>query len=217
MEGLLLLQQSCKVDVQAQTSPPVESSNSPVNPTTPTLVYVPVDSCVTRPFGRKLFEGNYECTKFYTGLTSWSILKHLVTFLSTLCLSLVSVQSKLSPLDSVLTLMRLRLNLHMEDIAYRFDIGASTACNIFRRNIDLMSCMPTSSFSSNGHHKRYAVPICRRCSKISSRALIASLTALKYFIEHPCSYQARAQTYSNYQKHNKVKFLIGITPCGAVF
>ena len=205
------------MDVQTQTSPPVESFNSPVNPTMPTLVFVPVDSFVTRPFGRKLFKGNDECTKFYTGLTSWSILKHLVTFLSTLCLSLVSVQSKLSPLDSVLlTLMRLRLNPHMEDIAYHFDIGASTACNI--RNIDLMYCMPASSFSSNGHHKRYAMPIiCRRCSKISSHPLIASLTALKYFIERPCSYQARAQTYSNYQKHNKVKFLIGITPCGAVF
>ena len=216
MEGLLLLQQSCKVDVQTQTSPPVESSNSPVNSTTPTLIYVPVDSCVTRPFGRMLFEGNDECTKFYTGVTSWSILKHLVTFLSTLCLSLVSVQSKLSPLDSVLLiLMRLWLNLHMEDIAYHFDIGASTACNIFSRNIDLMYCMPTSSFSSNGHHKRYAMPICRRCSKISSCTLVASLTALKYFIEP--FYQARAQTLSNYKKHNKVKFLIGITPCGAVF
>ena len=37
------------------------------------------------------------------------------------------------------------------------------------------------------------------------------------FIERPCSYQVRAQTYSNYKKtHNTVKFLIGITPCGAI-
>ena len=36
------------------------------------------------------------------------------------------------------------------------------------------------------------------------------------FIEHPCSYRARAQTYSNYKKHNTVKFLIGITPCDAI-
>ena len=35
------------------------------------------------------------------------------------------------------------------------------------------------------------------------------------FIERP--YQVRAQTYSNYKKtHNTVKFLIGITPCGAI-
>ena len=36
------------------------------------------------------------------------------------------------------------------------------------------------------------------------------------FIERPCAYQARAQTYSSYKKHNTVKFLIGITPCGAI-
>ena len=38
----------------------------------------------------------------------------------------------------------------------------------------------------------------------------------KIFIERPCSYQLRAQTYSNYKKHNTVKFMIGITPCGAI-
>ena len=36
------------------------------------------------------------------------------------------------------------------------------------------------------------------------------------FIEWPCAYQARAQTYSSYKKHNTVEFLIGITPCGAI-
>ena len=36
------------------------------------------------------------------------------------------------------------------------------------------------------------------------------------FIECPCSYQARAQRYSNYKKHNTVLFLIGFTPCGAI-
>ena len=36
------------------------------------------------------------------------------------------------------------------------------------------------------------------------------------FTERPYLYQARAQTYSNYKKHNTVKFLVGITPCGAI-
>lgn len=36
------------------------------------------------------------------------------------------------------------------------------------------------------------------------------------FIERPLSYQARAKTYSNYKKNNTVKFLIGITPNGAI-
>ena len=36
------------------------------------------------------------------------------------------------------------------------------------------------------------------------------------YIETPTSFDARAQTYSNYKKHNTVKFLIGITPCGTI-
>ena len=36
------------------------------------------------------------------------------------------------------------------------------------------------------------------------------------FIERPTSFKARAQTYSNYEKHNTVKFLIGITPAGII-
>ena len=36
------------------------------------------------------------------------------------------------------------------------------------------------------------------------------------FIEIPISFDARAKTFSNYKKHNTVKFLVGITPCGAI-
>ena len=36
------------------------------------------------------------------------------------------------------------------------------------------------------------------------------------FIEHPCSYQARSKTFSNYKKHNTAKFLVGINPNGGI-
>ena len=35
-------------------------------------------------------------------------------------------------------------------------------------------------------------------------------------MERPYSFEARAQTYSNYKKHNTVKVLIGISPCGTI-
>ena len=35
-------------------------------------------------------------------------------------------------------------------------------------------------------------------------------------MQRPASLKARAQTFSNYKKHNTVKFLIGITPQGSV-
>ncbi len=36
------------------------------------------------------------------------------------------------------------------------------------------------------------------------------------FIETPSSFTARSQTYSNYKKHNTIKFLIGIMPFGTI-
>ena len=32
----------------------------------------------------------------------------------------------------------------------------------------------------------------------------------------PASFSARSKTYSDYKKHNTLKFLIGITPCGSI-
>ena len=32
----------------------------------------------------------------------------------------------------------------------------------------------------------------------------------------PTSFDARSKTYSNYKKHNTVKFLIDISPCGTI-
>lgn len=42
------------------------------------------------------------------------------------------------------------------------------------------------------------------------------IDCFEIFIERPTSLVARAQTWSNYKKHNTVKYLIGITPHGSV-
>ena len=200
-EGLLLLQQSSKVDVQTQTSPLVQEAaavQASVCSTAPTVYYLPVESGATRPYGRKLLEGNDECTKFYTGLSSWSIFNHLVTFLCTVCPTLTSIQSKLSPFDSLLlTLMRLRLNLHMEDLAYCFNIGSSTASDTFSRYIDLMYI-----------HLKFLLKwpsqeVCRANMPQVFKDLYPRTRCIincsEIFIERPYSFQARAQTYSNYK------------------
>ena len=36
------------------------------------------------------------------------------------------------------------------------------------------------------------------------------------FIETPTNFTAKAQTYSNYKRHNTIKFLIGVTPFGTI-
>ena len=87
----------------------------------------------------KCIEGNDESTKFYTGLPSWSCFEYLVNFLCTCEPHLVFSHSRLTPTESfLLTLMRLRLNLLIDDLAYRFGIATTTAGDIFNKRLELM-------------------------------------------------------------------------------
>ena len=45
---------------------------------------------------------------------------------------------------------------------------------------------------------------------------IVVIDCFEVFIERPTSLKARAQTWSNYKHHNTAKFLIGISPQGAI-
>ena len=116
--------------VSCISEPPITSS--------PNVCYVPVVSRWSQAadtLGLQL-TGNDEGTKFYTGWTSWDVFQYLVSFLSTCCPNLKSIQAKLSRL--LLTLMRLRLNLCVEDLVYRFSIAVSTAGDVFHRWIEVM-------------------------------------------------------------------------------
>ena len=48
------------------------------------------------------------------------------------------------------------------------------------------------------------------------RSCAVIIDCFEVFIERPTSLKARAQTWSNYKKHNTAKFLIGITPQSSV-
>ena len=134
-------------------------------------------------------------------------------------LSLVAVcfkpLGKLGKEDMILlVLMKLRLNLTNKDLAFRFQIAPTQVSTILGRclpvlaqrlkwlikwpSIDvIMKNMPKS------FRKKY-----RRCRVI--------IDCSEVFIQRPSNLDARAKTWSNYKSHNTMKFLIGITPYGAV-
>ena len=150
-------------------------------------------------------------TNFYTGLRSWRVFHLLYVFLS----ASVPPGQALSLMDELfLVLIKLRLNLMVEDLATRFQIGTGTVSRIFHKWLSVMYVSlkflivwpPRELIEQNmPSFIKSSYPKCRciiDCSEI--------------FIERPSSYDARAQTYSNYKKHNTVKFLIAITPRGAI-
>ena len=160
-------------------------------------------------------EGNDDKTKFYTGLPSWAVFMHVYLLLEAHISRKKVYQRGLTLKDEfLLVLMRLRLNLLLEDLAYRFNIAKSTVSNIFDTWIDVMAVqlnflikwVPKDLIMEN-------MPQIFRETYPTARCII---DCSEVFIEQPLSFQARAQTYSNYKKHNTIKFLIAITPAGTI-
>ena len=162
--------------------------------------------------GVHMIEGNDKLTQTFTGLPSWAMFVHLFLYLSPFTVrssNLLSTDNQM-----FLVLLKLRLNLIYEDLALRFGISTSTVQRVINRWIDVMYCRlkflikwPSREVIWNNLPPNFQelYPCCTciiDCSEI--------------FIETPNSFCARSSTYSNYKKHNTVKFLVGITPNGCV-
>lgn len=115
----------------------------------------------------------------------------------------------------ILTLIKLRLNLHFRDLAFHFKISRSTASTYFEKVIDILHktlqqliIWPERSVASKN------IPSCFQEAFQDKTTII--LDCFEVFIEKPASLKTQMQCWSHYKHHNTVKFLIGITPQGTV-
>ena len=164
-------------------------------------------------FGVHKIEENDDATKFYTGLPAWRVFLHLYHFLSPYIVS--SSTTALSPENGLLlVLVRLRLALLMEDLASLFNVSPSVASRTFQKYLQVMYCRlrfliacPSREVMNQNMPMifKQLYPNCR-----------CTIDCSEIFIETPTYFEARNKTYSNYKKHNTVKFLIGVSPCGAI-
>ena len=113
-----------------------------------------------------------------------------------------------------ITLVKLRLGLPLELLAYQTGVGESTVHRYFWKWMDII-------YSKLGYLLKWP----DRGSVFSSlpgnfKSKFPRLTCLidcfEIFIDQPRHLLGRAVTWSNYKKHNTVKFLIGCTPLGSV-
>ena len=87
---------------------------------------------------RELFNlrSNDQKIRFYTGLPSFIVLETVFKFVSS---QYHSNKFTLSSFEEfMVTLMKLRLSLFEQDLAFRFGVHQSTISRIFRRWIDIM-------------------------------------------------------------------------------
>ena len=161
--------------------------------------------------GTREWFASEEKVKFCTGLPNIEILNALFVYISESITS--GTRSALTKYQMLsLTLMRLRLNLTITDLAYRFNVSSSS---VFLKIVDILfsHLKPVIKWPSREQIWKIT-PMCFR--KHFGTNIVVIVDCFEIFINKPKNILARAQTFSSYKHHNTVKFLIGITLQGVI-
>ena len=136
-------------------------------------------------------------------------MEHVSPFVARKTLSLDRFQ------EFVMVLMNLRLNVPLQDLAYRFKVSQPTVSRIFSSWLVVMDnrLSPLDSWPEREHLWR-TMPQCFMYS--FGRKVTVVIDCFEIFIEKPTNLLARAQTFSSCKHHNTIKILIGIAPQGTI-
>ncbi|XP_077354673.1 uncharacterized protein LOC144002881 [Festucalex cinctus] len=172
------------------------------------------DKCLHSTLSQPKLEHNNEKVNFYTALANFSLLMSVFRHV----IAQVPTSSK-NVLDSfsefLMTIIRLRLNVPLRDLAYRFNTSESTASRIFEKWIEILDVRLRHIVRwPNREDLRKTMPLTFQEAFGNKVAII--IDCFEVFVERPSSLAARAMTWSNYKHHNTVKFLVGIAPQGVI-
>lgn len=118
--------------------------------------------------------------------------------------------------EFLIVLFRLRLNLSLQDLAFRLNVSVPTISRIFDSWVHVMSIRLRFLIKWLEREELQAtMPVVFQRNFGKKASVI--IDCFEVFIERPSSLLARAMTWSNYKHHNTIKFLIGVTPQGVIF
>ena len=163
---------------------------------------------------KEWFEENDEKVNFYTRLPGFYILSVIFEFTSSKVTH--SSNSRLTQFQEfIMTLIRFRLNLTLQDLAYRFGISVSTTSAIILKWIDILFVRLSPLIKWPTREELIeTTPMSFRQHFRTKVAVI--IDCFEIFCNQPKNLLARAKTFSSYKHHNTVKILIGITPQGVI-
>ncbi|KAM9332770.1 uncharacterized protein KZ484_017897 [Pholidichthys leucotaenia] len=141
--------------------------------------------------------------KFFTGLPNLQTLMLLFSYVSSV-FPATAKQSLKPTQELLLTLMKLRLNLSKEFLAYLFRSHQSTVSKIFHCWIRVMaSRLHPLILWPESEDLRRSLPMCFRPF---FKNCVSIIDFFEVFIECPFDLKVQAQTWSNYKQHNKVSY-----------
>lgn len=152
---------------------------------------------------------------YYTGLPNYLSLKCMFDKLVSSYIPDSSL-SKISKFQKfVMTLMRLRLNVQVQDLSYRFGISTTNVSSTFKTVLHVLYIsLKRFIVWPEREQLRKTMPLSFR--KHFGLKVACIIDCFEIFIERPSNLFARQNTWSNYKHMNTVKYLIGICPQGSV-
>ena len=150
--------------------------------------------------------------KCFTGLPNYAV--------SSCCLGLKSpllIDSKLSKSDYLLlSFMRIKMKASVKYLqAYQFIVHQNTITRVFNNALDVcyVRLVPLLVLGLEREAVKLSIPLSFR--KNYPRC-ISIIDCFEIFPNRPSSLDARAKTYSSYNSHNTLQFLILISPRGVI-
>ncbi|XP_054643259.1 uncharacterized protein LOC129187680 isoform X2 [Dunckerocampus dactyliophorus] len=154
-----------------------------------------------------------EKVKFYTGLPNFFVLETVMLLLAPHMDAIRNV--KLSKFQQLLlTLMRLRLDLRNQDLAYRFGVKVGTVVRTVHHMVNIMSStlVPTAVFWPSRAELRKNLPAALRSSCPDCAVIVDCFTVP---CEGPVAYGNKPQQGAT-AACNVLNYLIGVAPQGVV-
>ncbi|XP_006001716.1 DNA repair protein XRCC2 isoform X1 [Latimeria chalumnae] len=160
-----------------------------------------------------VIRSNPEMLPFYTGLASFDELSKVYEIISP-CITESStfLLSKFQKL--LLTLMKLKLNLKFQDLAYRFRVSKTTAANVFHATLYILYMR--LSFLIVWPEREELLKMMPIDFQELFKDRVAAVTDCFELSLERSSRKEYAQSCSNEENHPTLKFLIGITPQGTI-
>ena len=148
-----------------------------------------------------------------TGTATQTVLQTVLQYVSKFVLRKSPTLSQFQ--EFVLTLMKLKLNMPMQDLAYRFGISIATVSRTFYAWMVVFDAR--LAFLIRWPEREDLWQTMPQCFQVAfGNKTTVIIDCFEVFINRPSNLMARAQTYSNYKNHNTVKILVGITPQGSI-
>ena len=153
-------------------------------------------------------------TLYYTGLNSFKL---LTTIFNALLPALhQDPRFKVSLKEQfIITLMKLRLNLGIQDLGYRFGVSKKTVSSYIEKFINVMYVRlpPALLLWPDQEALMKTMP---NSIRVHYPKCVAIIDAFEIFCEMHSNIIDKSSCYSNYKSHHTVKFVIGMTPQGSI-